>query len=81
MSGPTHIPGLWSISELAAALGVERHMIWYRVRTGMIAAHKLGNRPKSKLFISSGQLRRDYPAIWDALLERQPMLEAGDKGG
>lgn len=74
----TFIPGEFSITELAAVLGVSRHIIQYRVKTGVLPSKRYSKSPRAKRVIPTAQLKEHHPEIWDAIVLTQHVMDALD---
>ena len=69
------LPAVLSITELAALLGVPRHMIRDHADAGRIPTFRLGGDAGKRL-VSLAALRRDFPELWDAVMLKADAYEA-----
>lgn len=64
----------FSLTELAALLGVPRHEIDYRVKRGRLAVFRPSGNPRGKRKVSLEAVREAYPEVYESLLLRASVL-------
>jgi hypothetical protein len=67
----------FSLTELAALLGVPRHEIDYRVKRGRLAVFRPSGNPRGKRKVSLEAVRDAYPEVYESLLQRASILVDG----
>ena len=70
----------FSLTELAALLGVPRHEIDYRVKRGRLAVFRPSGNPRGKRKVTLEAVREAYPDVYESLLNRAGVL-AGTADG
>ena len=64
----------FSLTELAALLGVPRHEIDYRVKRGRLAVFRPSGNPRGKRKVSLDAVREAYPEVYESLLQRAALF-------
>lgn len=64
----------FSLTELAALLGIPRHEIDYRVKRGRLAVFRPSGNPRGKRKVTLEAVREAYPDVYESLLRRASVL-------
>lgn len=65
MSG---MPAEISVTQLAHAMRVPRHVIEYRLKCGTLATYRVSDRKGSKRLLSMDYLRKHHRELYDAVV-------------
>jgi hypothetical protein len=60
----------FSLTELAALLGIARHELDYRVKRGRLAVFRPSGNPRGKRKVTLEAVRDAYPEVYESLLQR-----------
>jgi hypothetical protein len=60
----------FSLTELAALLGIARHELDYRVKRGRLAVFRPSGNPRGKRKVTLEAVMEAYPEVYESLLQR-----------
>ncbi len=63
-----------SLSELAVLLGVPRHELDYRVKTGRLPVFRPSGNPRGKRKVTLEGVRQAFPEVYESLVQRASLL-------
>ncbi len=69
----------FSLTELAALLGIPRHELDYRVKRGRLAVFRPSGNPRGKRKVTLDAVRDAYPDVYESLLQRASSLGEGSE--
>lgn len=64
----------FSLTELAALLGIPRHELDYRVKRGRLAVFRPSGNPRGKRKVTLEAVRDAYPEVYESLLQRAAVV-------
>lgn len=70
----------FSVTELAALLGIPRHELDYRVKRGRLAVFRPSGNPRGKRKVTLEAVREAYPEVYESLLRRASSFGEGADG-
>jgi hypothetical protein len=68
-----------SLTELSVLLGVPRHELDYRVKTGQLATFRPSGNPRGKRKVTLEGIRQAFPEVYESLVQRASLLAEGSE--